>query len=53
MRKAAIYFNGSVVNFVKFEKIVKTEQNTCLIVGYGDDEKTVAIIPITHLIIIE
>ena len=52
MRKADIYFNGEIVCTVSFEKIENTEQSTFLTVGYGDDKRTVAIVPKTHLIVI-
>jgi len=48
-----IYFNGTLITFVNFEKIEKTDSSTYLTVGYGDDKKTVAIVPITHFILIE
>lgn len=52
MRKATIYFNGSVILTVSFEKIELTDQSTFLTIGYGDDKRTVSIIPHSHLIVI-
>jgi len=52
MRKATIYFNGSIILTVSFEKIERTDQSTFLTIGYGYDKRTVAIVPKSHLIVI-
>lgn len=53
MRKAFIYYNGQLIAFVNFEKIDSTERGIFLTAGYGDDKKTVAVVPLTHFILIE
>lgn len=52
MRKATIYYNGSVVCTVSFEKMESTEQSTFLSIGYGDHKQVVSIVPKSHLITI-
>lgn len=53
MRKATIYFNGSVICTVSFEKLELSESNTLLTKGFGQDRKVLAIIPSSHLIVFE
>jgi hypothetical protein len=53
MKKATIYFKGKPITTVSFEKIQKTDDNTYLTKGYGDSMVTVAIVPLSHLIIFE
>lgn len=54
MKNAEIYFNGHVVQSTKFEKIELSDSGLTLFltIGYGDSKKIVAVIPTTHLIII-
>ncbi len=51
MKKATIYFKGTAVITVNYEKIENTEQATYLTTGYGDYRKIVAKVPMNHLII--
>lgn len=50
MRKATIYFRGTAIITVQYEKIESTEHGTFLTIGYGDDRRIVAKIPLDHLI---
>lgn len=53
MKKAKIYFKGTPIVTVNFEKIQKTDTNTYLTKGYGDEKKVIAIVPNSHLIVFE
>lgn len=55
MRKAYIYFNGQLLQHVKFEKIsFEADMGlTKLTIGFGDSLKIVALVPNTHFILIE
>jgi len=53
MKKAFIYFDGSLITSVNFEKIESNDTSTFLSTGYGDEKKVVAKVPNSHLIIIE